>query len=137
MMKLFAPKTAAAPQRANPLEKHPGALPGEQAPAEAESFEAFLQRARRGEKAAQRAEGPDTEGIKRAAQQFESFFIAALFKTMRQTVPKDGLFEQGFSNEVYTEMLDQEYARSLSEGGGIGLGKVLERQFLGDEGFEP
>jgi Rod binding domain-containing protein len=52
---------------------------------------------------------------------------------MRETVPKDGLFEQGFSSEVYTEMLDQEYARSLSENGGIGLAEVLERQFIGED----
>lgn len=135
MMKLFEPGSA-PPKRANPLEKHPGDLPGAKAPAQ-EGFEAFLKKARRAEEVARRPDGVDVEGIGRAAQQFESFFLASLFKTMRQTVPKDGLFEQGFSSEVYTEMLDQEYARSLSEGGGIGLADVLERQFLGNQGHDP
>ena len=118
--------------RSSPLEKHPGDLPGQKTEG-TESFDAFLQRARRAEEVAQRPEGADVEGMKKAAEQFETFFLGQLFKTMRQTVPKDGLFEQGFSSEVYTEMLDQEYARSLSEKGGIGLAEVLERQFIGEE----
>lgn len=139
MMKLFGPKVAQQAQaqtrtkRANPLEKHPGDLVGQKASIEeTQSFEAFLQKARRAEKTAQRPEGTDPDAVGEAAKQFESFFLAQILKNMRQTIPKDGLFEQGFSSEVYTEMLDQEYARSLSESGGIGLADVLERQFLGE-----
>ena len=137
-MKLFGPKAAVAQQtqtkRANPLEKHPGDLVGQKPSVEeTESFDAFLERARRAEKTAQRPEGTDPEAVEQAAKQFESFFLAQILKNMRQTIPKDGLFEQGFSSEVYTEMLDQEYARSLSESGGIGLADVLQRQFLGEK----
>ncbi|MEL6181670.1 MAG: rod-binding protein [Myxococcota bacterium] len=69
--------------------------------------------------------------IRKAAKEFEAHFLTHMFKVMRETVPKDGLFKQSFSNDTYTSMLDQEYARTLSDGGGFGLAAVLERQFAG------
>ncbi len=114
--------------RINPLAKPPGALPGESASAatakgEKAAFDAFLKEAQ------EVAEGSDQErAVKDAAHQFESYFLSHLLKTMRETIPEGGIFQQGFGNDVYTEMLDQEYARILSEGGGIGLSQVLERQ---------
>ncbi len=120
--------------RPNPLASPPGDTLGQKHHDEMGqevNFKAFLDRARRAENASQADDAPDPEGVKRAAEQFESFFLSQLLKTMRETVPEGGLFEQGFDNEVYTEMLDQEYARSLAEQGGIGLADVLVRQLGG------
>ncbi|MBH23249.1 MAG: hypothetical protein CMH57_02070 [Myxococcales bacterium] len=77
------------------------------------------------------------ESIRKAAREFEAHFLTHMFKVMRDTVPKDGLFQQSFSNDTYTSMLDQEYSKLLSDGGGFGLAAVLERQFSGAVSSEP
>ena len=66
--------------------------------------------------------------VKKAAKQFESYFLKHMLEEMRQTVPDGGLWENGFSNDIYTGMLDEEYASLLADHGGIGLAAVLERQ---------
>ncbi len=66
--------------------------------------------------------------IKKAAKQFESYFLKHMLEEMRETVPEGGLYKQGFSNDIYTGMLDEEYASLLADHGGIGLAAVLERQ---------
>lgn len=68
------------------------------------------------------------EEVKKAAKQFESYFLKHMLQEMRETVPKGGLWESGFSDEIYTGMLDEEYASLLADHGGIGLAAVLERQ---------
>ncbi len=76
----------------------------------------------------------DTDGaLREAARQFESVFVAQLFKSMRATVPKEGLTDAGFGGEVFTDMLDQEYAKSASSTGGLGLAEII----AGELGAKP
>ncbi|MCD6320206.1 MAG: rod-binding protein [Candidatus Desulfofervidaceae bacterium] len=67
--------------------------------------------------------------LKQACQEFESFFIYYMLKVMRQTVPKVDLIDGGLAKEIYTSLLDEQLAKKVSEGGGIGLAKLLLRQF--------
>jgi len=99
----------------NPLKKAPGEVIGESAPID---------------KASRQSDGKDP-AIAKATKQFESYFLNHMFKVMRETIPKDGLFKQSYSNDTYTSMLDQEYSRILSDAGGFGLAAVLERQLSG------
>ena len=78
----------------------------------------------------------DAEGIYEAAKQFEAFFVQKLFSVMRESIPKDGLVERGYSNDVYESMLDQEYAKSITESGGIGLADMLAKQLMEAAGLE-
>ena len=68
------------------------------------------------------------EEIKEAAKHFEAYFLKHMLKEMRETVPESGLWKDGFSKDVYTGMLDEEYASLMADHGGIGLAAVLERQ---------
>jgi flagellar protein FlgJ len=79
------------------------------------------------------ASGDSPEAIYEAAKQFETYFLGHLMSAMRRTVPNDGLFDNGFSSDVYTEMLDQEYAKMATDYGGIGLAAMLEAQILEGE----
>lgn len=65
--------------------------------------------------------------LKAAAQQFEAVFLSMVLKAMRDATPQDGLMgsEQG---RMYTQMLDQQLAQTLSAGGATGLTAVIERQ---------
>ena len=71
----------------------------------------------------------DQEELKKLAKQFESIFVNLLMKSMRATIPKEGLISS-FSLEMYQSMFDQEVANEMSEstGKGLGLAEVLYTQ---------
>ncbi|HEY9843935.1 MAG: rod-binding protein [Candidatus Sericytochromatia bacterium] len=71
---------------------------------------------------------PVSAPLKKAIQQFESFFIAEMMKEMRKTVPDSGLFGHGQEENMMRDMLDEEWANQMANGRGIGLAKVLYRQ---------
>ncbi len=78
--------------------------------------------------AAAAARGDEDEALREAARQFESVFVHQLFKSMRATVPKGGMADAGFGGEVFTDMLDAEYARSVSNTGQLGLADIIARE---------
>ncbi len=67
--------------------------------------------------------------IKKAAQDFEAFFLTQIFKEMRKTLPEGGLFEAGPQEKMMLEMLDEKMSDHLAhQGSGIGLAQVLMHQ---------
>ena len=66
--------------------------------------------------------------FKKAATEFESFFLYYMLKTMRQAIPKGGVLDSKVG-ETYLGMLDQEVANQAAKQGGFGLAKSIERQF--------
>jgi flagellar protein FlgJ len=64
--------------------------------------------------------------VRQAATQFESLFMQMVLKSMRDATPKSGL-TGGSAEDMYTGMLDQQLAQSLSGRPG-GLGEVIARQ---------
>lgn len=76
------------------------------------------------------SEADTPEEIRKVSEDFESFFLSYMLKVMRETIPEGGLFESGFSKDIYTNMLDDAYSREISEAGGIGLADVMEVQLL-------
>ncbi len=73
--------------------------------------------------------------IKAAAQQFESLFLGILFKSMRESLPGDDLFESE-QTKMFTQMFDQQLAQKISTTHGIGLADTLARQ-LTQNGVSP
>ena len=76
-----------------------------------------------------RAKSDDPESIRAAAREFESLFLHQMFKSMRATIPKEGLMDSGMGGEMFTDLLDMEYAKNAAEGGGIGLADIVAEQF--------
>lgn len=68
---------------------------------------------------------PET-ALKDAAKQFEVLFMNMLLKSMRDTVPQEGLFDSE-QTRFYTSMLDQQLSEKLSTRG-IGLADIMVRQ---------
>jgi len=71
----------------------------------------------------------DRAAIKKAATEFESFFLYYMMKTMRQAVPQGGLLESKHT-DTYLGLLDQEVAKRAAQRGGLGLAQAIERQLL-------
>jgi peptidoglycan hydrolase FlgJ len=79
------------------------------------------------QKQAESGEFKDEKELKSLARQFESIFMNQLMKSMRETLPKDGLLSS-FSVDMYESMFDQEVAGEMSKGKGMGLADVLYTQ---------
>ena len=64
--------------------------------------------------------------LKKATQQFESYFVDMLFKEMRKTVPDDTLLgDSDHQTEIFTDMMDQDVSDSISKRGDFGLAKMM------------
>jgi flagellar protein FlgJ len=83
---------------------------------------------------AQAKQNPD-QALKAVSVQFEAVFLQALLKSMRDATPQDGLMDSD-STRMYTSMLDQQMAQSLSARG-IGLADVMLRQLRRTQQADP
>ncbi|MCL2707808.1 MAG: rod-binding protein [Defluviitaleaceae bacterium] len=91
--------------------------------AELESFKEALERA-----AARLAAGQEAE-LRKACEDFESYFLQIMFREMRKTSFDDGGFiKKSFAEKIFTDMMDEETSKSLAKSGGIGLADMLYRQ---------
>jgi len=62
-------------------------------------------------------------------QEFESIFVKMMTKEMRNSVDKtDSLLSGGWAEDIYQDMLDDEYAKSMAKTAGFGLADQLYRQ---------
>lgn len=77
----------------------------------------------------------DPAALKAAAKQFEGMFLQMVLKSMRDTVPQDGMFDSE-QTRMYQSMLDQQLALDMSNKGTIGLAAMIERQ-LGRKSQDP
>jgi len=66
--------------------------------------------------------------LRRACKDFEAILIKQLLTTMRKSVPKDGLFGGGFAEDIYQDMRDEQLARSMAHGQGIGIADAMFEQ---------
>lgn len=73
-------------------------------------------------------EEQDDARLQDACEEFESYYVQQLFKEMRKTVPKGGLFEESNEQAIYEDMLDEEYSKVIGENRGFGIADALYRQ---------
>ncbi len=71
----------------------------------------------------------DEKALKEACQGFEEIFINTMLKTMRSTVPQDGIWGKSHAMDIYTSLSDQYLAEKISKGeNSTGIGEYLYRQ---------
>lgn len=78
------------------------------------------------------AESNDETKLKEACQEFESYFINYIFKQMQNSVYSinngEGLIRRSQGEEIFTEMLNEEYSKRATKQGGIGLADMMYKQ---------
>lgn len=74
-------------------------------------------------------DGNSPEAIKAAAKQFEALFLQQVMKSMRDTVPQEGMFNNE-QTKTYQSMLDQQMASVIADGRGLGLAEQLSQQLM-------
>ncbi|MBI2889673.1 MAG: peptidoglycan DD-metalloendopeptidase family protein [Nitrospirae bacterium] len=72
----------------------------------------------------------DEAKARKTAQEFEAYFLYQLVKGMREAYTEgDSLFEGegggGFQGDVYKEMLDEEFGRTMASSGGVGVADMV------------
>ncbi len=67
----------------------------------------------------------EKKDLMKACNEMESLFVAKMFKTMRDNIEKTGWINGGFAEEVFSDMLYDEYAMKVSENSKLGLATML------------
>lgn len=67
---------------------------------------------------------PRKEQIQKVAAEFEAMFTSMMLKAMRSTIGDDSFMPQGTGEQIYTGMLDDEYAKMSS----IGLSRLITKE---------
>jgi len=66
----------------------------------------------------------------KAAEEFEAFFLSQVLNSMASGIETDPTFGGGESEKVFRSMLNDEYAKSMSRSGGVGIADSVYREIL-------
>jgi Rod binding domain-containing protein len=64
----------------------------------------------------------------KACQDFESIFIKQMLNVMRKTVHKTGLMDGGMAEEIFEDMLYDEYALKMAQSRQFGISDMLYKE---------
>lgn len=67
-------------------------------------------------------------------QDFESIFVKMMLSEMRKSVDKSGFLEEGPGQAIFEDMLDDEYAKSMTKGANFGLADAAYLELSGQRG---
>lgn len=70
--------------------------------------------------------------LKKATVEFESLLLKELFKSSKGKI-SEGMFGGGRAEDFFQDFLNDERAKSMVEGGGIGIAQLLEKEILAIE----
>jgi Rod binding domain-containing protein len=74
------------------------------------------------------------EKLMSVCRDFESIFIKQLLDAMRKTVTRSGLINRGMGEEIFEDMLYDEYAKKMTLTANLGISRLLYNQLaLGSE----
>ncbi|MEQ9640474.1 MAG: rod-binding protein [Alphaproteobacteria bacterium] len=72
------------------------------------------------------------------AKDFESFFVSQMLEQISTGIKTDGPFGGGHAEKIYRSMMNGEYAKAITQTGGIGLADTVYREILAlQEGSRP
>ena len=66
--------------------------------------------------------------LRKVSEDFEALMINQMLKEMRKTVNKSGLLDGGMSEQIFEDMLYDEYAKEFSKTKTFGLADIIYNQ---------
>jgi murein DD-endopeptidase MepM/ murein hydrolase activator NlpD len=75
-----------------------------------------------------RGKGENAAALREAAKEFEALFLSYMLNVMRESIEDSGLTDNGLGRDIYTELFDQELARSMAGRGALGIADLLIRK---------
>jgi Rod binding domain-containing protein len=79
---------------------------------------------------ASRDPDPRMAEMRRAAEEFESVFLAQMMAPMFEGIDTDGLGGGGIGEETFRPMLIEQYSQALAQAGGVGLADSIVREMM-------
>jgi len=70
------------------------------------------------------------EQVRRAAEDFEAFFLSQMFEMMFAGIETDGPFGGGHGEKIFRSLMVTEYGKATAARGGIGIADDIIRQML-------
>ena len=71
----------------------------------------------------------DEARLHKACEDFESYFLQIMFREMRKSsLRAGGIFAKSNSEEIFEDMLYEEYSKTAASKGGVGLADMMYRQ---------
>jgi len=74
--------------------------------------------------------GNSISSAKKAAEDFESVFLTSMLESMFEGVKTDGPYGGGSSEKTYRSLLINEYAKQISQSGGLGISEQITRDLI-------
>jgi flagellar protein FlgJ len=97
------------------------------------AFSEILDKARSLEKQPQNNEN---DKLYEQCLELETFLIKNLLSSMRKTIQKSGLINEGFAEKMYEDMLYDEYAKEFAKNANFGLAKQAYLELTGQRGIK-
>ncbi len=72
----------------------------------------------------------DQKKVKKAAQDFESFFIGQMMESMTEGLETNEYFGGGHGEEMWRSMLNQEYGKEVAKSGRLGISSTVMTSML-------
>jgi Rod binding domain-containing protein len=73
---------------------------------------------------------PQSEKLRKATRQMESYFVGTLLKKMHETAAKGGLFEDKSESATYRDMFDDAVANEIGKRGAFGIADTLYKELV-------
>lgn len=89
------------------------------------SFDSLVHEARRSDG---KSKGTVDRRLMEASQELESLLVSKMLEQMRKSVPETGWIDGGRAEEIFEDMLYDEYAMEISRHGNLGLAKQIYDQ---------
>ena len=74
------------------------------------------------------ASSAQREKLKEACRDFEALFIKQMLDSMRKTVDKSGLIKRNMGEDIFEDMLYDEYAKKMTETSRLGIADMMYNQ---------
>jgi flagellar protein FlgJ len=75
-----------------------------------------------------------TDKLYEQCMELEIFLVKTLITSMRSTVQKSGLIDEGFAGKMYEDMLYDEYARDFTKNANFGMADLAYLELTGQRG---
>ena len=75
-----------------------------------------------------RTENQDKERLLQVCRDFEAIFIKQMLDSMRKTVDKSELVGTGMAEEIFEDLLYDQYAKKISQTANLGISQLLYKQ---------
>ena len=75
-----------------------------------------------------------TDKLYEQCLELEIFLVKTLISSMRNTVQKSGLINEGFAGKMYEDMLYDEYARDFAKNANFGMAEMAYLELTGQRG---